>query len=214
VDGPEPRATMEDLVWAGIPQAFDPRCTFVQGAEDLSCMRAEIFGERDFAIVGLAPRAATNEPVLAAADVRAFVGQAVRIYMFTDAELLPALDELLGQRLKLDPGSARVWWPGASVRSDPADHPIVYALTGERRRDTLAEFAREFHLSRPSVRRQIRLNDDTCAFLEHELARLQERNHRLGERLRDAQIESHRRLARARAAEARLGEAPGSPEHR
>jgi hypothetical protein len=208
MDGPETPSTIEDLLWAAVPQAFDPNCSVIQGIEDLSRLCSSIFGERDFAIVGIAPRAETNEPVLAAADARAVVGPAARIYLFADGDLLPTLNKMLGPRLKIDLDSARVWWPCAGVHSDPADHPLVYALAGERRRDTLAEFAREVDLSRPSVRREIRLIDDNRALLERELARMEERNRRLSERLRDTQIESHQRLSRAQAAEARLGDAP------
>jgi hypothetical protein len=201
-------STIEDLLWAGSLQAFDPNCIIVQGIEDLRCMSADILGDRDHPIVGLALRADTQEPVLASSDVRAVVGPAARIYLLAAEELLPGLQEVLGGRLTVHLGAARIWWPGANVRSDPSDHPLVPVLAGERRRDTLEEFTRQFDLSRPNVRRQIKLIDDTRALLEYELARMEARNRRLSERLRDTQIESHQRLTRAQAAEARLTGAP------
>jgi hypothetical protein len=208
MDGPETYSSIEALLLAGIPQAFDPNCIVAHEMEDLRCLCSDIFSQRDYAIVGLAPRADTPAPVLASADVRTVTGPAARIYLLAGEDLLPRLQQMLGRRLKIDRGSARIWWPGASLRSDPSDHPLVPALAGERRRDALEEFARQYDLSRPNVRGQIRLIDDTCAFLEHELALMEERNRRLSERLRDTQIESHRQRTRAEAAEARLGAAP------
>jgi hypothetical protein len=201
-------STVEDLLCAGGLGGLDPNCILVQGREDVRCLSADILGERDYAIIGLAPGADCHEPVLAPAEVRAVVGAAARIYLLAVEDLLPDLPGLLGPRLAIHRGGSRIWWPGASVRSDPADHPLVPALAGERRRDTLQELRRQFDLSRPNVRSQIKLIDDARAFLEYELARIEERNRRLSERLRDTQIEAHRQLMRAQAAEARLIDAP------
>jgi len=206
--GPETPSTIEDLLSAASLQAFDPNCIVVHGMEDLRCLSADVLSDRDYAIVGIAPRADAHEPVLASADVRAVVGPAARIYLLAAEDLLPGLQEMLGGRLAVHRGAARIWWPGASVRSDPSDHPLVPALAGEWHRDTLEEFTRRFDLSRPNVRWQIRLIDDTRALLEHELARMEDRYGRLSERLRDTQNEAHRQLTRAQAAEARLTAAP------
>jgi hypothetical protein len=204
MNGSEMPSTVRELLEGDSLQALDPNCIVVQGPEDLQCLSLDILNERDYPIVGLAPSADAHEPVLAPSAVRAVVGPAARIYVFDAEELLSGLREMLGLRLSVQRGATRIWWPGASVSSDPSDHPLVPCLAGESLAETLAEFTRRFDLSRPGVREQIRLIDDTRAFLEYELTRMEERNRRLSERLRDTQIESHKRLTRAQAVEARL----------
>jgi hypothetical protein len=61
----------------------------------------------------------------------------------------------------------------------------------------LAELARELELSRPLVRREIKLIEQTRRLAEDELAKAREQN-------RNMKIERHEALARAEAAEASL----------
>jgi hypothetical protein len=164
-------------------------------------------GERVHAIVALACVEQTDEPLLWHEEVRTIVGPKTRIYFIAEDELLDALRETLGRKLALTPESARIWWPGLSTRSDPCDHPLVLALEGEPRAEILAEFARQFDLSRPHVRRELKLSGDACALAEHQLAQVLARDERTAERLRDAHRERHREATRAETAEARLAEA-------
>jgi hypothetical protein len=138
------------------------------------------------------------------ADVRQVVGADARIYFLSDESLLSGLRDRLGRRLALVPSAARIWWPGLSTRSDPGDHPLVLQLDGESRSETLAELARQFDLSRPHVRRELKLIEDARALAEHRLAQIVEQDQRTAERLRDAHRERHREATRAQAAEARL----------
>ena len=62
------------------------------------------------------------------------------------------LQGLIGQRLALPAGSARVWWPALARSCDPAAHPLVLALDSGSEARMLEEFARQFDLSRPLVR--------------------------------------------------------------
>ncbi len=192
--------------------APDTDCQAIETMHELRCLGADILGRREQPIVGLAPSADGDAPVLACGEVRAALGPGVRICVICDDTLLDGLRELLGARLALGRGAARIWWPGAGARCDPADHPTVLALEDEPRRATLEELARQFELSRPCVRAQIRLIEDARAFLENELTRAREQNRRVHERLRDAQIECHTLGMRAEAAEASLAAAPRPPD--
>jgi hypothetical protein len=185
-------------------------CMVVETREDLCALGADVLGERDYPVIGLTLRIYEAEPVLAPRDVRFVVGQRAHIYLVSEDEMLRGLGEMLGSRLRLDRGAARVWWPGSGARRcDPDDHPVVFALEGEDRDDTLEDFGYQFDLTRPRVRGRINLIEDGRAFVEHELARVNEQNRRMHERLRDAQIEGHRQRMRAEQAEAQLASALG-----
>lgn len=203
--------TLDEQLLLGVFDACDSDCIVVETISQLRGLCAEILGRREVPVIGLTLSADDDRPVLACSDVRELVGPGVRIYLIRGDDLLQSLRELIGSRLAIDRGAARVWWPGAHARSDWGDHPAVLALEGEPRRVTLEEFAQQFDLSRPRVRGQIRLIEDARAFLEHELTRAQEQNRKVHERLRDAQIESHGLRTRAEAAEARLAASEHPP---
>jgi hypothetical protein len=184
--------------------APDPDCVLVVDGRELRRMCADVLDARAQPVVALTLDA-DGVPVLTFADVRAVVGAGVRIYLIAgEDELLHELRATLGPALALDRGAARVWWPGAGPRCDPADHPLVLALEDEPSAVTLEELALQFDLSRPRVREQVRLIEDTRAFLEHELAGAREQSHKIHERLRDMQIECHSLRTRAQEAQARL----------
>jgi hypothetical protein len=187
----------------------DPDYAVIDSVEDLKRLRAEILSERDQPIVGLTFRAHERTPVLDAREIRSVVGVGVPIYLIGEDDLLDELRALLGSRLRLDRGTIRLWWPGASTRCDPNAHPVVVALEGEESSDTIEELGYQFDLSRPRVRGRISLIEDARALLEHELASANEQNRRTHERLRDAQIECHSQRTRAEAAEASLAAARG-----
>ena len=184
----------------------------VETMRDLRRLCADVLSLRDRPVVGLTLEADGRGPVLECAEVRAVVGPGVRIYVICSDDLLYGMREMLGPRLAIDRGMVRIWWPGAGARRDPGEHPAVLALDGEPRPVTLEEFARQFELTRPRVRVEIRLIEDARAFLERELARAEEQNRRVQERLRDAQIECHRLRTRAEAAEASLAAAQRPPD--
>jgi hypothetical protein len=192
--------------------APDPDCVLVVDGSELRRMCADILDAREQPVVALTLDA-DGVPVLAFADVRAVVGAGVRIYLIAgEDELLHELRATLGRALALDRGAARVWWPGAGPRCDPAGHPLVLALEDEPSAVTLEELALQFDLSRPRVREQVRLIEDARAFLEHELAGAREQSHKIHERLRDMQIECHSLRTRAQEAQARLEAAERSQD--
>jgi hypothetical protein len=160
-----------------------------KGVRDLR--RYLLSADRVQAVVGLARSLEADEPVLDVEGVRALVGAGPRIYYLPDAHALRRLQGSLGQRLALTAGGVRVWWPGLVLRGDPGEHPLVLALDGEPQADVLAEFERQFNLSRPTVRGEIRLIEDARRLAEYECTRA---------------------LARARQAERALLEAARSRE--
>jgi hypothetical protein len=199
--------SIDDRQLTSLLDAPDSDCVLVATGSELRRMCADILDEREQPVVALTLDA-DGVPVLGLADVRAVVGTGVRIHLIAgEDELLHELRATLGPALALDRGAARVWWPGAGLRCDPADHPLVLALEGEPSAVTLEELALQFDLTRPRVRAQIRLIEDARAFVEHELADAREQSHRVHERLRDAQIECHSLRTRAEAAEAHLAAA-------
>ena len=193
-------------------EGSDPDYIVVRTSEDVRRLSADILGPRDRPLVGLTPGEDGSEPVLAASAVRGLVGAGVRIYLIPDEELRAEFRQAIGSGLALERAAIRIWWPGASVRCDPGDHPLVVALEGERPQDTLQELSHELDLSRPYVREQITLLEDSRAFLEHEISRLEQRNRELHERLRDAQVQCHVMRTRAEQAEARLADAQHQPD--
>jgi hypothetical protein len=193
-------------------EAPDPDCVLVLSAGELRRMCADVLDAREQPVVALTLDA-DGIPVLGFAEVRAVVGAGVRVYLIAGEDgLLHELRATLGAALALDRGAARVWWPGAGPRCDPADHPLVLALEGEPSAMTLEELALQFDLTRPRVRAQISLIEDARAFVEHELAGAREQSHKIHERLRDMQIECHSLRTRAEEAEARLQDAQRSQD--
>jgi len=148
-------------------------------------------------VIGLTRLAEINEPVLPPRRVRAIVGAGPRIYYVPGEYLRRRLQGMLGKRFALPPGGARVWWPSLSTCSDPAGHPFVLALDSESQADMLAEFARQFDLSRPLVRREIEVIEDVRRLAEDELSKAREQN-------RSMEIALSVALTRARQAERAL----------
>jgi hypothetical protein len=140
MDMPEERMQMpptsEDPPPQRNMQESDPDYIVVRTTDDIRRLSADILGERDRPIVGLTHGEDGHEPMLAASEVRSLVGSAVHIYLIASDDLLAELKQEIGPRLTLERAGVRIWWPGASLRCDPADHPLVLALEGERPRDT------------------------------------------------------------------------------
>ncbi len=182
----------------------------LRSKQGLRALKAYLLSpDRTHAVVALTRSLDTDGPALAPTDVRASAGPGIKIYYIPGEFLLRRLGGVLGGKLALPRGAVRVWWPGLSVRSDPADHPLVLALEGEDGRELLGEFARQFDLSRPHVRREIKLIEDARALSENELAQARERIRSTEKRLRDTQVERRGAATRAQSARDRLGAAMG-----
>jgi hypothetical protein len=183
--------------------SVDPEPIVVASGQGLQSMGSYLLsGDREQPAVALT-LASTGEPVLAPEKVRAIVGSA-RIYLVTGTDALLHLEGLLGSNLALPAGAARIWWPELAFDSDPLEHPVVLQLEDEPEAEMLTEFVRCFELTRPVVRRAIKLIEDSRALLEHELKQARNRQHTTDELLRDTQVERHKQTTRAENAEARL----------
>jgi hypothetical protein len=148
-------------------------------------------------VIGLSGAADGEGPVISPSGVRTTIGPSARIYYLEGEFWLAQLDEELGSGLALAPAAARIWWPDFTRDSDPGDHPLVVALEAEDPSITLAEFARVFHLSRPVVRREIRLQGELLALAEHLLSQTSEQLAKAEQLLREAHVERHREAQRA-----------------
>ncbi len=189
------------------PATLRERPVIVGEERELLDLQAHLLHpDRAQPVVGIALYEESEETALWLQELRPILGPATQI-RFVAEELLESLREGLARKLALSPESTRIWWPGLSPRSDPGDHPLVLALDGERRADVISEIARQFDLSRPHVRRELRLIEDARALAEHRLSEIVAQDQRTAERLRDAHRERHREASRAQAAEARLEEA-------
>jgi hypothetical protein len=79
-------------------------------------------------------------------------------------------------------------------------------MDGEPEASVLAEFERDFHLSRPVVRREIPVIEDLRRLAERELAQAREEN-------RDMKLDRYEAIRRAEAAEASLRDALRQPHN-
>jgi hypothetical protein len=175
----------------------------VSDDQELQAMGSHLLsGDRDQAAIALTS-GSTGSLVLAPDKVRAIVGSA-RIYLVSASDVLLHLEALVGPSLALPAGAARIWWPELTVESNPLEHPVVLQLEDEPEADMLVEFARCFELTRPVVRREIKVIEDARGLLELELKQAHEQQQRTDERLRDTQVESHEQTVRAELAEAAL----------
>jgi len=160
--------------------------------------------ERASPIIGLSRSRDTDEPTLAYEDVLAIVGPRVPVYLILGTQQHTSLQRTLTRKLALSSGASRIWWPGLSRRSDSRDHPAILHLGGEDEDGMILEFARQWDLSRPHVRREMKLLDGALSMAEHDLAVAVEEQRALAQQLRDTQIAHHEALKVATSAELRL----------
>ena len=148
-------------------------CVVVSTGEDVRRLEAFLGAPRDQPVVLLTRVPGGEEPVLAPERVRRIVGPGVRIYFVVSERALMRLRRLLGERLAVTEGAVRVWWPGFTRHSDPEDHPLMELIAEPG--DELEEFARRFDLSRPRVRRELKLTEEALAHAEYELRQAAQR---------------------------------------
>jgi hypothetical protein len=142
-------------------------------------LQADLLGARRYPIVLLALAVGLDVPAFAPRQLRRVADLSVRIYLLLGQHPLRRPAAVCSSRLAVPRGSARICWPGFSDRSDPCDHPLVVRLAGDRDREAVQEFARQFDLSRPRVRREIKLIDNLRASSELQLRQARARQHEL-----------------------------------
>jgi hypothetical protein len=144
-------------------RAGEPDPIVVSTKVEMSIMERNLMSRhREQPLIALA-----LSPGLPPIDVRAIVGPAPRIFVVNDCSLLQ-LQRLPGP-LALRGRCARIWWPGLTDESDPADHPIVVSLGSGENHAELAEFARIFDLSRPCVREKMTRIEGARMLAENQL---------------------------------------------
>ncbi len=174
----------------------------VRDESGLEGMVSELLSdERVWPVVGVVS-AIGGAPVVSLGGVYAAVGGGrARVYLLENESLLRELRKRLGSKLALRPDSLRVWWPELTRRSDPEDHPLVLVLEGQSEPEILAELTQQFDLSRPHVRREIKIIEDARRLAEHRREDAESQSETNAERVRDAHKERHRAVIVAEQAE-------------
>lgn len=177
----------------------------VRTGQQLRRLEADLVGARRYPVVLLALAVDVDEPVFPPRQLRKATGPRVRIYLLHGQHPLQRPAVVANRYLAVPRGSARICWPQFSAHSDPDDHPLVHRLQGESDRDALEEFARQFDLSRPCVRREIKLIEDIRSTSEHELTETKTRVRALEKQLRHAHSERDQAIRRAERASKPVG---------
>jgi hypothetical protein len=186
------RASLAGGIGGGLAERIGDLGVFEVGTKhELRSLLGYILGERSQPVIALALMEGAEMTVLPPRGVRAIVGPDPRIYVIRRDALLGQLAKALGRGLAVTVGAARIWWPGVTRTSDPFDHPLVVQVESEHAGSLLEEFARQFDLSRPLVREEIKRLDGMRGLLELELERNQGALATSDERLRDEQIARH-----------------------
>jgi hypothetical protein len=173
----------------------------VRSTRQLRRLEAELVGARRYPVVLLALAVDVDEPAFPPGRLRRAAGLRVRIYLLLGQHPFQRPAVVATKHLSVPRGSARICWPQFRAGSDPNDHPLVNRLEGKSDRDALQEFARRFDLSRPCVRREIKLIEGIRATSEHELAQARARLAEVEQQLRDAHIARHETSGRGQGAQ-------------
>jgi hypothetical protein len=155
----------------------------VRSARQGRRLEAELVSARRYPVVLLALAMGMDEPVFAPSQVRRAAGLRVRIYLLQGQHPFQRPAVVASKYLAVPRGCARICWPQFSVGSDPDDHPLVHRLEGESDQDTLKKLARQFLLSRPCVRREIKLIEGKRATNEQEMTQTKARVRELEQHL-------------------------------
>jgi DNA-binding transcriptional ArsR family regulator len=122
---------------------------------------------RTYPIVALTSRRHEHQPALSVPDAREIVGDAVPIYVIPTGRATIALRWCLPERLNVFGGAARVWWPGVSIDSDPADHPLIFDPSGAYGHRSIQALAGCFQAGPPATaardRDPIKISDERMA---------------------------------------------------
>jgi hypothetical protein len=170
----------------------------VRAARQMRRLEADLVGARRYPVVLLALAVDADEPTFPPRQLRRVAGLRVRIYLLTGQHPFHRPAVVRNAHLAVPRGGARICWPQFSAGSDPDDHPLVNRLEGESDRDALEEFARQFDLSRPRVRREITLIESIRATSELELEQARTRLTEVEQQLRDAHIARHQAARRGK----------------
>jgi len=205
------RAARRSIAWHGKQshaskaagyEAVGRNMIVVRTSRQMRRLQADLVGTRRYPIVLVALAVDSDRPVFAPRQLQTVARSSLRIYV------LPGLHPFhrptviaANSHLAVPRGCARICWPQLSAQSDPYDHPLVICREGESDRNVVARFAREFDLSRPRVRREIKLIESVRVTSEIELEHARARLSDVEQQLRDAGIARHQTGRRAEGAQ-------------
>lgn len=125
--------------------------TLIDDEGGVSGLAREVLdGERDYPVVCLTSRRGQLDPALDPEEVRDAVGENAFLCVVPTGSLTYRLKELLPPMLDVYEGAARIWWPGVSGASAPADHPLVQDRYGVYGSKSMADLARAFRRGPPA----------------------------------------------------------------
>jgi len=128
--------------------------------KDLRRLTTDLRADRDYPIVVLTIARDSDGPAFDPADLRARLATRVTIYVLGSPDLCRRLAHVVGGKLAVADGDARVYWSGAADDgADPPDHPLVSVTSGDLGKPTERLIA-AIERSRPGVR------EDLAAFRE------------------------------------------------
>ncbi len=108
------------------------------------------------ALVALTLPGESEQPVFAPGAIWMVLAEPIPIYVLGSTYICRRFADSVGAALAVGGGSARIWWPGVTPESDPADHPLVPYVADEEPTARLERFVKTYELSRPTVRRYLR----------------------------------------------------------
>lgn len=185
---------------ASSDRARDSALLVLATRKDLRRLTSDLRGADRDAIVVLTLGDRADGPSFPPSAIRAGVDPHVPVYVVATADLCRRLEQSLGPQLAVRGGDARIYWPGVSHESDPAEHPLVPAHSNSDRRDPSDRLMAALDLSRPGVRGHVAVTQERLEAAEQRAAdTLRE--------LRESRAECATEVARAKAAEAELADA-------
>ncbi|MBA3808524.1 MAG: hypothetical protein H0X28_09060 [Solirubrobacterales bacterium] len=153
--------------------------------------------DREAPVVVLTFREGEEEPGFPPTAIRQVLDPRISIYVLGTQDLCRRLAQALGQQLAVDGGDARIFWPGVSQDSDPAEHPLIAAHIDADRRSPAERLAEALELSRPGVSGHV-------AAMQERLQAAEQRAADTLSQLRDSRTDCREAITRAETLEASL----------
>lgn len=119
--------------------------------KDLRRLTTDLRSDREYPIVVLTIESGKNEPTFPPVAICGAIDPKVPIYILGTDDLCRRLAQTLGDELAVKGGDARILWPGARTGANPAEHPLVAAVSREPGAPADRLIA-ALQLSQPSVR--------------------------------------------------------------
>jgi predicted RNA-binding protein with RPS1 domain len=96
---------------------------------------------RKLPIVAITTSAATGRPWVDPQRAADLLGSHAEVVVIETGEATWALTQALPDMLDVYGGAVRIWWPGLTRRSDPHDHPLLFARSPAQGRAVLRRVA-------------------------------------------------------------------------